>query len=451
MGARFYASDLGAWTSGDPLAVNAPEQLVGVDFAAANPYAYAKDSPLLAADRDGHFWHVAFGAAAGFLIGGTIEAGRQYLEYGKIESWGRVGGAALGGGVSGAIIAANPAVGLGSIMGTGAVAGTAEGVTTRLVASGGHDAGTLKEAFVDGTVGGLTAGALHGGAKLVKAVIRKAPSAARALTSKVGAALEGHGACPCFAAGTLVATARGPVPIEALRPGEFVTSRDETTGETTTRPISQVFVTPDKEVLDLSFAHLDGTFETITATPGHPFWVEGTGWVEARDLALGAPVQTAESGLATLSATLSREERTTVYNLEVEGTHTYFVGETKAWVHNACGCIPNEAHVVRGGIATPEQISSGIAEHRDVPGLVGFSAQSRAGASVEELAMNGGKYGGPFPNGKISVTTAGKLRCIGCDVVPSPGAGANHVTVQTNSVSPTDISAAFEQLPNPGK
>ena len=25
-----------------------------------------------------------------------------------------------------------------------------------------------------------------------------------------------------------------------------------------------------------------------------------------------------------------------VYNFEVEGSHTYFVGETGAWVHNAC-------------------------------------------------------------------------------------------------------------------
>ncbi len=104
------------------------------------------------------------------------------------------------------------------------------------------------------------------------------------------------------------------------------------------RPVTRVFVTPDEEVMELSFQRLDGTVETITATPGHPFWVEGQGWVEARDLRLGATVQTAEHGLATLSATLSRNGRTTVYNLEVDGTHTYFVGETGAWVHNACGC-----------------------------------------------------------------------------------------------------------------
>src|SRR5690606_5809188 len=29
--------------------------------------------------------------------------------------------------------------------------------------------------------------------------------------------------------------------------------------------------------------------------------------------------------------------RTTVYNVEVEDFHTYFVGEGGVWVHNACG------------------------------------------------------------------------------------------------------------------
>jgi hypothetical protein len=89
--------------------------------------------------------------------------------------------------------------------------------------------------------------------------------------------------------------------------------------------------------------------------------------------------------------------------------------------------LASDAFVVRGGVATPEQIARGIGPHRDVGGLTGFSAQSRGGASIEELASTGGVGGGPFPHGKISVTTVGDLRCIRCDVVPSPGGGTNHV------------------------
>ncbi|WP_437307161.1 DUF6531 domain-containing protein [Sorangium sp. So ce388] len=120
---------------------------------------------------------------------------------------------------------------------------------------------------------------------------------------------------------------------------------------------------------------------------------------------------------------------------------------------NTGGCrrIPNEAFVVRGGVAKPEQIAQGIGPHRDVPGLTGFSAQSRAGASIEELASTGGVGGGPFPHGQVSVTTAGKLRSIGCDVVPSPGGGANHVTVTPGTATPTQISQQFTPQPNPAK
>jgi RHS repeat-associated protein len=447
MGARFYAADLGVWTSGDPLAVTAPEQLVTEDFAAANPYAYAKDSPLLAADHDGHFWHIAIGAAVGALIGGGIEAGRQYLATGRIEDWGRVRGAAAGGGVSGAIMAANPAAGVGSMLAKGGLSGAAEGIANRLVESGGRSAGTAKDVLIDAGVGTASAALLHGGGALVKATIRRAPSAARSLAGKVGSALESRGVCPCFAAGTEVATPSGLKPIDAIRTGDIVVSRDEVTGETTLRAVARVFVTPDEEVLDLSFARSDGTIETITATPGHPFWVESTGWVEARDLTLGATVQTAESRLATLSATLSREGRTTVYNLEVEGTHTYFVGETQAWVHNACGCpggkIPDDALVCRGGLCTADRFEHGTG--------VSLDAQRRMQGVSVNTAESVEAATRQVRNGQIGVTTAGKIRTVGGDVVSTPSRmDPTHATM--SGITPEQAEQLFTPtIPNPNK
>jgi RHS repeat-associated protein len=118
---------------------------------------------------------------------------------------------------------------------------------------------------------------------------------------------------------------------------------------------------------------------------------------------------------------------------------------------DAATTLPDSAFVVRGGVATPEQIARGIGPHRDIPGLVGFSAQSRPGATVQELAAAGGVGGGPLPHGKISVTTVGELRCIGCNVVPSPGGGANHVTVAPGTASPAQISNQFRVHPNPAR
>jgi filamentous hemagglutinin len=185
MGARFYAPTFGVWTRADPFGVTSPEHFVTADFAASNPYAYAKDSPLLVADRDGHFWNIAIGAAVGGLVGGGVEAGRQYWATGRIESWGRIGAAASGGAISGAITAACPVAGLSGFFGGNAVSGAAGGVAQRLVESGGQTAGTLKEAVFDAGMSVATAGLMKGGGAIVGAAVKRAPSVARALAARV--------------------------------------------------------------------------------------------------------------------------------------------------------------------------------------------------------------------------------------------------------------------------
>jgi len=158
MGARHYAPDLGIWASPDPVHANSPERLIGTEFGAANPYGYANQTPVVAADQDGHFWHIVAGAAIGAVIGGGIEAVRQYAETGKVEDWGRVAMAAGGGAVSGAVTAACPTAGIASVMALGGVSTAAGGATERLIASGGRSAGTLRDVATDALQGAATAG-----------------------------------------------------------------------------------------------------------------------------------------------------------------------------------------------------------------------------------------------------------------------------------------------------
>ncbi len=78
--------------------------------------------------------------------------------------------------------------------------------------------------------------------------------------------------------------------------------------------------------------------QTIRTTAEHPFHVAGRGWTPAVDLregllltaALGTPVRV--QGIAT------RGESAAVYNMRVEGFHTYFVGCGEwafgVWAHN---------------------------------------------------------------------------------------------------------------------
>ncbi|HEY6725434.1 MAG TPA: RHS repeat-associated core domain-containing protein, partial [Polyangiaceae bacterium] len=169
MGARFYAPDLGFWTQGDPLAIDSPEQTVGAEFATANPYAYANLTPLVANDPNGESWAIVAGAIGGAIIGGGIEAARQYFTTGKVEDLGRVGAAAAGGAVSGIVQAALPGVGTAAMLAVGAASGAAGGTTERLVESGGRSAGSLTDVVIDAAVGAATAGVVRGASKVLRA------------------------------------------------------------------------------------------------------------------------------------------------------------------------------------------------------------------------------------------------------------------------------------------
>lgn len=76
--------------------------------------------------------------------------------------------------------------------------------------------------------------------------------------------------------------------------------------------------------------------ETTTATPDHPFWVVNRSeWIEAAKLRPGDLLRTLDGiSIAVESVGLPRHGTFTVYNLEVEGLHTYHAGTHAVLVHN---------------------------------------------------------------------------------------------------------------------
>ncbi|MCI0571578.1 MAG: Hint domain-containing protein, partial [Myxococcaceae bacterium] len=145
----------------------------------------------------------------------------------------------------------------------------------------------------------------------------------------------------CFVAGTLVTTEEGLKPIEEVREGELVLSRDAETGVLDWRPVVATTVTPGATVLELVLKAEDGTRETLGVTLEHPFWVEGQGWTEARWLTPGSRIRTARQAWMTTESVAETLQRATVYNFEVADFHTYFVGAHQAWVHNNCTPTPS--------------------------------------------------------------------------------------------------------------
>lgn len=149
----------------------------------------------------------------------------------------------------------------------------------------------------------------------------------------------------CFVAGTLVMTAQGALPIEAVRPGTEVWARDEFTKVEGWKPVLQTFTTHPEELFTLSY-DTDGdglADEELTGTGEHPFWVEEFGaFLPMRDLRSGMRLSLAhDGGTAIVTGNASKRgppgERFTTFNFEVEDFHTYFVGEAGAWVHNTGG------------------------------------------------------------------------------------------------------------------
>lgn len=142
----------------------------------------------------------------------------------------------------------------------------------------------------------------------------------------------------CFVAGTPVWTERGAIPIEQLRVGDMALSKDAETGEVAYRPIIRTTIRDPRPLVTVDF----GT-EQITATEGHPFWVSGKGWVKARELSNGHKIHTPTGTITVEKVTPTNAEK--VYNLVVDGFHTYFVGMSQVLVHDVSITSPTDAVV----------------------------------------------------------------------------------------------------------
>ena len=144
----------------------------------------------------------------------------------------------------------------------------------------------------------------------------------------------------CFAAGTLVATPSGLRPIESIDVGDDVIGAgvDVPGGvRALQHRVLATKLTRDRELLALSLSRGDAPPDLLLVTREHPFYElsrsGGPGWSAAGALAEGSVVATI-SGPATVTSTAETARREDVYNLEVEGVHTYLVGAYGAVVHN---------------------------------------------------------------------------------------------------------------------
>jgi len=97
--------------------------------------------------------------------------------------------------------------------------------------------------------------------------------------------------------------------------------------------VSAVKVHEDAEILHLAIGD-----DTIEATPEHPFWTIERGWVTAGSLWPGAHVRRADGGAEVVRYLAPESRRQAMYDLTVDGAHTFFVGQRQLLAHNAGKC-----------------------------------------------------------------------------------------------------------------
>jgi RHS repeat-associated protein len=172
------------------------------------------------------------------------------------------------------------------------------------------------------------------------------------LGDEFGGLAKQIGAFCCFAAGTLVDTEFGLRPIEEIKVGDLVYSRNETTGDTKLKPVTALIPKHERLLwtVTLSVARTLSKKErkeiVYQTTDDHPWRLSSGDWVQTAQLVRGMKLQRAKGEAADVVSVRNTNQSGVVYNLEVADFHTYFVGEERLWVHNAC--LPSK--YLEGGV-----------------------------------------------------------------------------------------------------
>jgi RHS repeat-associated protein len=138
-----------------------------------------------------------------------------------------------------------------------------------------------------------------------------------------------------FTAQTPVLLANGEkVAISMLKVGNYVEATDPTTGVSGPHRVLRVINDSGiKEMVNVTLA--DG--ESLQATAHHPFWDATSDSFEyATDLHVGDQLQDADGTTIAVTGLQRFTAYEHVYNLTVQGIHTFYVGTDPVLVHNSC-------------------------------------------------------------------------------------------------------------------
>jgi hypothetical protein len=140
-------------------------------------------------------------------------------------------------------------------------------------------------------------------------------------------------------------------PIEDVALGDLVLATDPLTGETVAQEVTDLIIgRGSKDLVTISIdTNLDGVFEEVVATDGHPFWTDLRGWVDAGDLVVGDQLRGDSGELIAVTGVAAETRIAIVYNLTVANFHTYYVmiADQEALTHN-CNIAKMNRQISKG-------------------------------------------------------------------------------------------------------
>lgn len=138
-----------------------------------------------------------------------------------------------------------------------------------------------------------------------------------------------YGCVVCFVKGTLIYSKDGLIEIDRIRSGDLVYSYNLEHQQVELNKVTNILQRETEGIYNLMVAG-----ELIQVTAEHPFFVEGKGWMKVSELQPGNKLKTSTQGSEIIESIKKISGKVTVYNIEVDGNHNYFVTDKKILVHN---------------------------------------------------------------------------------------------------------------------
>ena len=217
--------------------------------------------------------------------------------------------------------------------------------------------------------------------------------AARAGDKGVDAANALRRTC-CFVAGTQVLTEDGDKNIEDVKLGEKLWAKNTETGEQEWKPVTKIFVEPDRGIFEIKLRGEDGFEQKIEATDDHPFYVVGKGWKQTIELEVGDLIETDGHGSMKVVRVTDEERLDLTYNFTVADFHTYYVTKKNVLVHNCNKSRSSRPDALPEAEGRPHSIV-------EKPGSDGQYTTHNGDGTFKQYRGSGQDHGGiPRPNVK---------------------------------------------------